>query len=570
MVSRPLSLLFSLVALAGCLQDGPAPSGQLLFHGETLEQPGFFQVGNDHYVRFVNRLATANSSHGAIYDIWTSTFDGTTQQKVVSAWSDRWASTSFDDLQQYDYGYFWVDERTIPSGTGPAVVGSWIRLTSAFKEVVRLEDVSNASAFSAPLAWLYDNPDPRLPCPGFPDLHDSCPQALFERPPPVGQTLPTLYLWDGQAQTPIGPDSGGFAKQIVGNGTVYCVLGDKQTLSRLRRPAMALESLRDHVSSFQISGDEHYAVLTVKDDKPKVVVRDLRTGNEIVPLRPSPSVLLGFAANIFSYAQNTSPVELHQLNLDTGVDTFITLPPQLTSYPSTVSRTAHPSEVLRIDSALHGLFTGSNDWVPLRPALTADQLWQATFTPDGAYIMYMKRATSTLAETDKQGALMFQSADHTDQPPAMVSPPGLLLDFQVGAPYFFVNRDDAGNGLLAFWAHLGRAASDLYFVDYTAGSLPTNLRLVAQSIMSVSVSPHNLFGIVNVSQQDGVGDLVYRDLDAGTDIRYAQAVSDAAELPLGSDLSTTWSAYVVRGRDHSERAGLWLTTLAPPSDAGVN
>jgi hypothetical protein len=151
----------------------------------------------------------------------------------------------------------------------------------------------------------------------------------------------------------------------------------------------------------------------------------------------------------------------------------------------------------------------------------------------------------------------------------MVSPPGLVLNASRGAPYFFIPKGEPR--ILAFWAHLGRASSDLYFADWQVGQLPTNLRLVAQSIMSVSVSEHNLFGIVNVSQQDGVGDLVYRDLDTGTDTRYAQAVADAAQLG-GDALSTSWAAYIVRGRADSERSGLWITPLAPPVplDAGTD
>jgi hypothetical protein len=136
-------------------------------------------------------------------------------------------------------------------------------------------------------------------------------------------------------------------------------------------------------------------------------------------------------------------------------------------------------------------------------------------------------------------------------------------------PYFFTGGEPPK--LLAFWAHLGRAGSDLYFADYQAGSLPTNLRLMAQSIMSVSVSAHSLFGIVNVSQQDDVGDLVYRDFDQGTQTRYAQAVSEADEHA-GPDLSTSWTVYNVRGRDDSDRSGIWITTLAPPvpPDGGTN
>ena len=53
---------------------------------------------------------------------------------------------------------------------------------------------------------------------------------------------------------------------------------------------------------------------------------------------------------------------------------------------------------------------------------------------------------------------------------------------------------------------------------------------MAKSIISVSISAHSLFGILNVSQQDSVGDLVYMDFDKGVQTLYAHAVSDAVEL----------------------------------------
>ena len=72
-----------------------------------------------------------------------------------------------------------------------------------------------------------------------------------------------------------------------------------------------------------------------------------------------------------------------------------------------------------------------------------------------------------------------------------------------------------------------------------------------------------------MSQQDGVGDLVYLDFDRGTKTLYAQAVSEATERG-GADLSSTYAAYIVRGRADSDRSGLWLTTLAPPPPDGGN
>jgi hypothetical protein len=188
------------------------------------------------------------------------------------------------------------------------------------------------------------------------------------------------------------------------------------------------------------------------------------------------------------------------------------------------------------------------------PLLTPD------FSPDGKYLVYVSPAELTLLDTTIQGALLFQDADRTSDPPTMVSPPGLLVNAQNGKSYFFTDGDTGS--VLVFWSHLGRASSDLYFADYQDGTLPTGLRLIAKSILSVSISAHSLFGILNMSQQDGVGDLVYRNIDEGVDTVYAHGVSDSAEHG-GSDLSTSYSAYVVRGRSDSDRSGLWLTTLAP-------
>jgi hypothetical protein len=156
---------------------------------------------------------------------------------------------------------------------------------------------------------------------------------------------------------------------------------------------------------------------------------------------------------------------------------------------------------------------------------------------------------------------MFQDADQTEQPPTMVSPPGLLVSAQNGFSYFFTSGDTGP--ILVFWAHLGRESSDLYFADYAEGSLPANLRVIAKSILSVSVSAHSLFGILNTSQQDGVGDLVFRDIDSGAETFYAQSVIEASQHN-GSDLASSYTAYIVRARADSDRSGLWLSPMIPP------
>jgi hypothetical protein len=554
MLHRPPILLLGFVALVGCLDEGPAPAGRHLFHSQNLESPYFISMGDDWFVRFKERRSDATPQKGGVYDLWISSRDGQTQRNVVTNWSDRWP-----ELYHADGRYFVTEERTIPSGGGTAVVGTLIRLGPTFEEEARIDEVSTQppALFGAPLSWIYDAAASDLSCPGFPERRNDCPQALFERPPPVGQGFPILYLWDGANQIPIGPDSGGFRNQITGDGSIYCVLGDNHTLSRLSRPGNKLDSLRDNVSNFSLSGDQHYVALSLTNDS-KTMLRDLRSGVEVTPPH-SPSSWGGFGGDTFIY---WSGPELHQFDIVTGEDVFITLPAPLKDQVAVMNR-PNSDEALRIDSLGNGVFTGRNDYVGRRTIM--GPLLAPGFTADGDYLIYIRRATSTLYDPDPQGALMFQDAD-LKYDPIQLSPPGLLLGIKYQVPYFFTGEGK----VLAFWAHLGRAASDLYFADYQPGAPPTNLRLMVRSIMSVSVSAHDIFGIVNVSQQDDVGDLVYRDLDQGTEIRYAQAVSDAAQLG-GSDLSTSWTVYNVRGRADSDRSGIWVTTLAPPvPDGGTN
>jgi hypothetical protein len=572
---RPSPLSLILLALTGCLTEGPAPRGHQLFHSQTLESPGFVKVGTDWNVRFSERLAVANGVRGGVYDLWTSSFDGDVQRRVVTNWSDHWGGPGWDPVDGHGGHYFWANEREVPSGGGTAVVGSWIRLGPTFEEQHRIEGASTAMPFTAPLSWIYDDPS-RAHCPGFPDLRDGCPQALFERPASSGQTSPTLYLWDGQFEIPIGIDNGGFQNQITGDGSIYCILGGKRTFSRVLRPSNKVESLRDNVSSFQLRGDQRYVALGVSDNNTsKTIIRNLTTGAEVTLTRPNASPLIGFdGGDGFSYwqgATSSAPAERHTMHINTGADTFVTLPAPLTNQVSVMDRPGS-DESLRIDSLGHGVFTGRNDYVAKR--VINGPLIMPSFTGDGKYLIHLLRAASTLYDPDIQGALMFQDANLVE-PDVMVSLPGLLLTVRRGAPYFFLNQDNCATigCTLAFWAHLGRASSDLYFADYRPGTLPTNVRLMAQSIMSVSVSEHNLFGIVNVSQQDGVGDLVYRDLDTNTDTRYSQGVSDASQHTDegGSELWHSWAAYIIRGRAESDRSGLWITRLAsPPADGGTD
>jgi len=578
MSTRCLILLFAPLPLLGCqrLQEGTTPSGHQVFQGNHIESPAFITVGDKPVLRFTDRLSYATTSQGGVLDLWLSAYDGTSQHKVVANFSDHWGEQSGNAGEHY----FMVNEHLAPSNGGQARVATLLRLGPTFEEEFRLDEIANFTRITVPIGAIYDSPPPGRTCPGFPTLQNDCPQLLYERPLEPGQTLPTLMLWDGRNHLPLGADSGGFQIQPVGNN-LYFILDSHYTLTRLNRPSYALDSLRDNVSRFAVSGDEHYAAIAVSDDnKSKTVILNLRTGAEIPLARPNPSGWSGFSGDTFFYTLNAaspSPAELHSLDLVTGKDTFDVLPSLLANLAGSVDR-PNTDERLLLDSLGHGVFTKRSDLVALRSL--NGPLTTPSFTPDGAYLIYVDPVAPTAYDRTIQGSFMFQDAVHTDQPPTMVSPPGLVVKSQEGASYFFIKKDDTPDDtrddslqpqLLVFWAHFGRASADLYFADYVAGAIPTGLRLIARSIQSVSISEHTLFGILNMSQQDGTGDLVHRNIDTGVDRLYAQAVSETIVLG-GANPSTSYVAYVIRGRADSDRSGLWLTTMAPPEipDGGTN
>lgn len=563
----PAPILLPLL-LAGCLEEGPLPMGVHLFQSQTLTAPRFFKDGDDWLIRFQDRRIPASDSRGAVSDLWLTSLDGIFQRKVVSDWSDRWGEQG-----PYNAGdrYYMVNERRVAGGL--TRIADLVRIGPTWDEEFRLDGIVTYMRFTVPISALFAEPQPGQTCPGFPTLENDCPQIVFERPPPAGQTYPDLLLWNGEQVLLLGADAGGFAFQTMGNGHSYFIQGEAFTLTRFIRPINLMESLRANVRQFSVSGDEKYAAVSLAEkDKTGTVILDLKDMKEIFMLKPNGRVM-GFGQDSLHYAVDATLAsdgtlltlaELHRVNLLTGEDTWNTLPSPLENYAGEIARPGH-DERLILDSKLHGVFTGKDDLVVRRVLM--GPLYQPSFTADGDYLVYVSPAAATLFDPKPQGPLMFQNADDVSQPPLMVSPPGLLAYAQDGAPYFFAEDGK----LLIFWAHLGRENSDLYFADYATGGPPTNLRIMAKSILSVSVSAHSLFGIVNMSQQDAVGDLVLRDFDSGTDIRYSQAVSEATEHG-PPDLPVPHTAYIVRGRADSDRSGLWLSPVWPPEtpDGGSN
>ncbi len=225
---------------------------------------------------------------------------------------------------------------------------------------------STYAPFAVAPQVLVDQPQAGQTCPGAPGLQINCRQLLYERPAAPGQIYPSLFLWDGVNSLLLGPDSGSFQFQIGGSGAIYFIRDADLKFTRLDRPSDTLELLRQGVSRFTVSGDEHYAAIAVTyNNVSKTVVRDLTTGAEIPLARPNPSSWGGFSGNTFSYAQNAigaAPAELHSLDLVTGDDTTTLLPSPLVNLVA-APQVGNSNEWLLLDSQGHGVFAFRHNWV---------------------------------------------------------------------------------------------------------------------------------------------------------------------------------------------------------------
>jgi hypothetical protein len=371
-----------------------------------------------------------------------------------------------------------------------------------------------------------------------------------------------LYLWDGTLSRRLGdsPASSLLSMEVRETGAVYFVSGDDRALYRLVEPDGPVERIRDQVSRFLLRGDDRWmTVALIEEGRIRTVVQDLETGIELELARPNPCCWMGFSGETFVYSHSASgedPAELHTLELTTGEDRVLLLPRKLSDLAGVMGRPGS-DEVLLLDSRGNGVFCATADMQPRREL--AQRVISVSFTADGRDLIYIDQAPLTVLDPTPGGALMLQDAELT-APPRRLSPPGL----QAGEDgYFFIH--DQGKPVLVFWAQFGRNTSDLYFADVDSGEV----RLVSQSIRDVSVTPDRVFGIVNISQQDLVGDLVLQDLRQQHTRVLAHAVARAA-LRDDADPRQAKVAFVVRGRVPMDHDGLWATTLEPAAaDGGV-
>jgi hypothetical protein len=572
MLSARCTSLLALLAASGCLQPGKLPEGRKLFSGRDLGSLGFVSIDGIAWVAFNRRKAPATPSTGAVSDLWIAgpvdsaslssdmapggaSPDGIQQRLVIANRSDRWGAAQAGDSALTKSLFTMVDERQVTSGGagGGQVesVGTLVRLDPHFQANVSFENVSTFTL------------DPQ---------HDS---RLLYRQVPTNGDVPGLFLWDGQDSRRLGDVANVslLDMQVAGSGTAYFVLGTDRVLSRLDKLTDTVQDLHPNVSRFLLRGDEKYVALSLSTAGTNTtVVLDVQAGKDMPLARPNPG-WLGFAnPDLFTYSQSASagaPAEYHTLDLVSGLDTTLVLPDPLVDYWTVVNR-PQSDEVLYLDSQGHGVFLGPDQQVrrvvqrfgtdePLR-------MLSPIFSRDGRYLIYLDPLPTTQAEPYRHGLLTVRDADLVTEP-RQLSTPGMTVR---EGNYFFIDgpSTDAGASvILVFWANVVRSTSDLFFANHETGEL----KVVAGAIGSVSVDSQRIFGTVNESAQDAVGDLVVKDVRGcvqDKDCRVlARAVAEATQSPYWIE-SGNLVAYTVRGRVSSDHDGLWGTTLTPPGQDG--
>jgi hypothetical protein len=514
----PHRLLLPVLAAAaiGCLQAGRPVDGRQLYKGRSVEKPSFVGIDKAAYVLFQVRTAPAAPPRSATYDLWLANYDTGETRPLVQNIADRDAWRPQVDMA--GIRYMIVDESSVEGGSSvdvPSPVGTLVRLDLT-KGV--LERIPNASSFSI-----------------------SAPKGeFFYRTVAAGAHLPELHFRTSLgSDRDLGPSAG--TVQVTDIDRVYFVAGEDKVLSRITSADGPVQAIHPKVTRFQLSDDEKWVALTTTVmGKGATVVMQIDTGLERQVPGINPCCWLSFSGTTFVYSESGTgnvPGKLHSYDVAADRDQVLTLPQGLSDVSSVMGR---PNSKLVLFMDAQGRLALVDPANPAAGRVLDVRPVSPSFTDDGRFFVYIQPDPQAQGE----GQLLVQDADFL-QPPRLLSPAGSLVP-QGG--YFFIT--DGGRRILVFWGHFGRNASDLYFGNYETG----DLRVVANGISEVTVTSRRVFGILRVSEQDLVGELVNKDLIMNQETVLAHDVADA----------TLWGprvAFVLRGRVESERDGLWATGI---------
>jgi hypothetical protein len=520
-------LVAALVLAAGCL-PGPRPvNGRQLVPGRSVEKPGFVDVNGTTWVTYQVHQRSAAAGLAATYDLNMVSYDTTEVRTVARNVSEAggWERTSAGGRQ-----FVMVDETMVPGPGGGYLSNVATLLLFSFADG-ELERIPGVSSFT-----IYSDRSKRF----------------FYQLVKEGMRLPELhYRTEKGDDRLLGLSSGGAG--FFGPGRIYFVDGEDRTLSRIASDDAPIEVVHSKVSRFRLNDDQSWVALQVIDGaKSSTVVRQLDTGVEHTI--PGQNLLwIDFSPTVFRFSEAataSSPAKIHSYQVATETDTVTLAPPGLADVVALGVRTGDRPDTIYYDSRGHVVLvapgTNTANWVGGAGA-SPSSLW---IPGDGRDALYI----DLFSESPPEGRLMAQDLNFR-APPRQLSPPQNL----VPRGGFFTISDNLGQEILVFWCHLGHSATDLYYADRASG----NLRLVAEGISEVVVTPYQILGIVRVSIQDLVGDLVNKDLVHDTEIDLGHEVAD--ETVAGGNV-----AFVLRGRAASDRDGLWGIRIdGVPPDAGV-
>jgi hypothetical protein len=520
---RPVQLLFAAL-LAGCLQEGRPVVGRSLVPGRAVERPIFVKDGAS--VLYEVRRRPAEPPYSGSFDLQMVDYDSAAVRPLVENVADRWG--------KYDGGggiwYLITDEAALPN---LSTMGTLVQLDL---DQGVLDRIPNVTSYAT------------LPSREF----------FYRQMTDENARLATLHYRSATgADRVLGMSSG--AAEFHGN-RLYFVTGEEDSgtgamtkvLSRILRPDGPIEVVRGKVNRFVINDDQSWAILQTADSgKSQIVARQFDTGVEhVVPASPNAYWFPypNFSGRIFTYSEPatpTAPATLHTYDVVTEAHTVTQGPAGLVDIRDVRQR---PSSTDRLVSDSRGQLAVVKQGEADGPIIAGNPN-QLTVTDDGKYALWIELTIAM----PPQGKLMIQDLDFKD-PPRMLSPKGALVPVP---GYFFIA--DKTRPILVFWAQFGRNGVDLYYADHETG----DNRVVAESISEVVVTPYQVVGIVRVSEQDLIGDLVNKDLSLNAEIPLAHEVSDDA-------INGDKVVFVIRERVSSERDGLWAIGIdGTPPDAAV-
>lgn len=510
-----LSVIAS-VALAGCLREqAPVDNGRSLHRGRDIERPAFVVIDEQPWVQYDVRISAAVGRRGGVSDLWLVSWDEGVKRRLIENRSDAWGI----DQDSSGVRYVMVDETTVETTAGtPTPVATLARVTMTGEVLERIPGVASFSVYG---------------------------DRFFYRRPIAGEMMPALHLREGASDRMLGSSAG--ATQFAGAGGFYFLTGSDRTLSRVPSPGAEVQTLRNNVARFLLRFDERYAILTTSEaSRPQTLVYDLQTRTEYPLPVSNPCCWIGFSSDgsefIYSHtATGDAPVRLRFLNLATRTERVVDLPEGMADVTGILARPGAAGQGLYVDSQGRATLVMPDATPPLR--VLPGRPVSPQYTDDGRYLLYVEPDGG--ATLSLEGRLMVQDADFTEAP-RQISPTGALVP---PGGFFFV-RDDAGP-VLVFWSRYGRRnSSDLFFANHETGER----RMVSEGISQVTVTPKRVVGIVNISQQDLVGDLIQKNVATGEQRLIGRSVADLTIH--GGRL-----AFLVRGRGASEWDGLWAATL---------